>query len=147
MAAVLWITPHAVVVGHAQAKTITEEMGIYFLGLGFDPISTHDEVPVMPKQRYGLMRNYMPKRGSLGLDMMFRSCTIQVVDISPDDVVMLYACERFNPHPCVYFIVTHLTFMIAYAKIPITREDHRLVRHVIISSSCLSSSSSGQPGL
>lgn len=63
---------------HAQVKTITDEMGVYFLGLGFDPISTHAEVPVMPKQRYGLMRNYMPTRGELGLDMMFRSCTIQV---------------------------------------------------------------------
>ncbi len=63
---------------HTQVKTITDELGVYFLGLGFDPISTHDEVPVMPKQRYGLMRNYMPTRGELGLDMMFRSCTIQV---------------------------------------------------------------------
>lgn len=61
-----------------QVKTIAEEMGIYFLGLGFDPITRYEDVPMMPKQRYQLMRDYMPTRGNLGLDMMFRSCTIQV---------------------------------------------------------------------
>ena len=61
-----------------QVKSIAEQMGIAFLGLGFDPITPLSEVPIMPKQRYTIMRNYMPKVGNLGLDMMFRSCTIQV---------------------------------------------------------------------
>jgi len=36
------------------------------------------DIPVMPKDRYGIMRKYMPTVGSLGLHMMMRSCTIQV---------------------------------------------------------------------
>jgi glutamate--cysteine ligase len=61
-----------------QVKEVAEEMGAGFLGMGFAPIQTLDETPVMPKGRYGIMRRYMPKVGGLGLEMMFRTCTIQV---------------------------------------------------------------------
>lgn len=61
-----------------QAKTISEELSVGFMGMGFDPSSTYEEVPMMPKARYNIMRTYMPKVGTMGLDMMFRSCTIQV---------------------------------------------------------------------
>jgi glutamate--cysteine ligase len=61
-----------------QAKTISKELNIGFMGLGFDPKSTHEQCPMMPKGRYNIMRQYMTKVGTLGLDMMFRSCTIQV---------------------------------------------------------------------
>src|ERR671921_740848 len=47
------------------------------IGLGFDPLSRRDEVPFMPKGRYRIMREYMPKKGRLGLDMMLRTCTVQ----------------------------------------------------------------------
>lgn len=49
-----------------------------FLGLGFDPKWAVNDVPMMPKGRYKIMRAYMPKKGTRGLDMMFRTCTIQV---------------------------------------------------------------------
>ena len=55
-----------------------EKLGISLLGLGFAPDWKLSEVSIMPKQRYAIMRNYMPKVGKLGLDMMHRSCTIQV---------------------------------------------------------------------
>ena len=61
----------------AEAKVVGQELGIGFLGLGFTPIWTREQVPVMPKGRYKIMRAYMPKVGSLGLDMMFRTCTVQ----------------------------------------------------------------------
>mmetsp|Transcript_15045 Transcript_15045/g.28974 ORF Transcript_15045/g.28974 Transcript_15045/m.28974 type:complete len:300 (-) Transcript_15045:252-1151(-) len=32
----------------------------------------------MPKGRYAIMKKYMPTVGSMGLDMMFRTCTVQV---------------------------------------------------------------------
>eukprot|EP00191_Tetraselmis_sp_GSL018_P008149 CAMPEP_0177608484 /NCGR_PEP_ID=MMETSP0419_2-20121207/18498_1 /TAXON_ID=582737 /ORGANISM="Tetraselmis sp., Strain GSL018" /LENGTH=443 /DNA_ID=CAMNT_0019103181 /DNA_START=239 /DNA_END=1570 /DNA_ORIENTATION=- len=65
--------------GHLyQAKAIAEEMGVGFLGTGFDPKWRVEEVPIMPKGRYKLMRDYMPTVGTMGLDMMFRSCTVQV---------------------------------------------------------------------
>ncbi|CAG9466397.1 unnamed protein product [Pedinophyceae sp. YPF-701] len=60
-----------------QVKAIAEEMGVGFLGIGFDPKWDIPDVPIMPKGRYNIMMNYMPKVGSLGLDMMFRSCTVQ----------------------------------------------------------------------
>lgn len=59
-------------------KTIAEQLKIAFLGVGFDPLWTRDEIPWMPKERYSIMRRYMPTRGSLGLDMMLRTCTVQV---------------------------------------------------------------------
>ena len=62
----------------AQVKTISEQLDIGFLGVGFTPDWTREDMSVMPKARYGIMRAYMPKRGNLGLDMMFRTCTIQV---------------------------------------------------------------------
>ena len=62
----------------AQVKAVAAEMGAGFLGLGFNPKWARADVPVMPKGRYGIMRRYMPTRGDLGLDMMFRSCTVQV---------------------------------------------------------------------
>ncbi|KAH9292657.1 hypothetical protein KI387_042160, partial [Taxus chinensis] len=61
-----------------QVKAVAEEMGIGFLGIGFQPKWEVKDIPVMPKGRYNIMRNYMPKVGTLGLDMMFRTCTVQV---------------------------------------------------------------------
>ncbi|KAF9617648.1 hypothetical protein IFM89_037711 [Coptis chinensis] len=61
-----------------QVKAVAEEIGIGFLGIGFQPKWRIKDIPIMPKGRYDIMRNYMPKVGSLGLDMMFRTCTVQV---------------------------------------------------------------------
>lgn len=61
-----------------QVKAICEEMGVGFLGLGFDPKWAIKDIPVMPKDRYKLMTAYMPTVGSMGLDMMYRTCTVQV---------------------------------------------------------------------
>ena len=62
----------------AAVKAIAEPLGIDFLDLGMSPLWTRAETPVMPKQRYGIMMRYMPKVGSRGLDMMFRTSTVQV---------------------------------------------------------------------
>ncbi len=59
-------------------KAVAEPMGIAFLGMGFAPFWRREEMPQMPKARYGIMRRYMPTKGSLGLDMMHRTCTVQV---------------------------------------------------------------------
>ncbi len=61
-----------------EVKTVAEELQLGFLGMGFQPKWRRDEMPWMPKGRYQIMRNYMPKVGSLGLDMMTRTCTVQV---------------------------------------------------------------------
>jgi len=62
----------------AQVKQVAEPLGVGMLGMGFTPDWTREEMPWMPKGRYGIMGNYMPKVGNLGLDMMLRTCTVQV---------------------------------------------------------------------
>jgi glutamate--cysteine ligase len=61
-----------------EVKTVSEELGLGFLGMGFQPKWRREDMPWMPKGRYKIMRDYMPKRGNLGLDMMTRTCTVQV---------------------------------------------------------------------
>ena len=53
-------------------------LDIGMLGLGFHPTATRDDISFMPKGRYRIMSRHMPKVGGLGLDMMLRSCTVQV---------------------------------------------------------------------
>ncbi len=60
-----------------EVRAVAEEIGVGVVGLGFDPLWRREDIPVMPKGRYDIMRAYMPKVGSLGLDMMLRTCTIQ----------------------------------------------------------------------
>ena len=70
---------HVETIAHlAQLKEIAEPLKIGFLGLGASPLWTRAETPAMPKARYRIMANYMPKVGSHGLDMMFRTSTVQV---------------------------------------------------------------------
>jgi glutamate--cysteine ligase len=64
---------------HFEAlEPAARRLGVAFLDLGASPRWSRAETPAMPKQRYGIMAAYMPKVGSLGLDMMFRTSTIQV---------------------------------------------------------------------
>ncbi|KAA6205107.1 MAG: glutamate--cysteine ligase [Candidatus Tokpelaia sp.] len=62
----------------AQLQHIAEPIGIGFLGLGASPAWSLAQTPHMPKSRYKLMADYMPKMGKSGLDMMFRTATVQV---------------------------------------------------------------------
>ncbi|HEX5756558.1 MAG TPA: glutamate--cysteine ligase [Arenimonas sp.] len=61
-----------------EVKAVSDELGLGFLGMGFQPKWRREDMPWMPKGRYRIMREYMPKRGQLGLDMMTRTCTVQV---------------------------------------------------------------------
>ena len=61
----------------AQVREVAKPLGIGFLGLGMTPNWSSAEIPVMPKSRYKIMTNYMPKVGTRGLDMMYRTCTVQ----------------------------------------------------------------------
>ena len=61
-----------------QVRQVGDTLGVGFLGIGFSPKWTLDDTPIMPKDRYKVMRAYMPSVGTRGLDMMFRSCTVQV---------------------------------------------------------------------
>ncbi|MEL7273951.1 MAG: glutamate--cysteine ligase [Pseudomonadota bacterium] len=65
--------------GHLRdVQEVADKLGMGFLGLGGSPKWTYEQTPKMPKSRYDIMRAYMPKVGTHGLDMMHRTCTIQV---------------------------------------------------------------------
>ncbi len=58
-------------------KRACEGLDVGFIGIGFHPAAAWEDFPTVPKARYGIMREYMPTRGSRGLDMMKRTCTVQ----------------------------------------------------------------------
>ena len=60
-----------------EVKEVAGEIGASFIGLGFAPEWTREDMHWMPKGRYKIMRDYMPKVGKLGIDMMLRTCTVQ----------------------------------------------------------------------
>ena len=62
----------------AQVNAVGKELDIGFVGVGFQPKWRREDIPIMPKGRYEIMRAYMPTRGNLGLDMMLRNATVQV---------------------------------------------------------------------
>ncbi|HKP57792.1 MAG TPA: glutamate-cysteine ligase family protein [Polyangiales bacterium] len=61
----------------AELREICDPLGIVWLSLGFHPFARIDELPRVPKLRYGLMERYLPTRAPRALDMMFRTCTVQ----------------------------------------------------------------------
>jgi glutamate--cysteine ligase len=61
----------------AQVREVAKPLHIGFLGIGMTPSWTRADMPIMPKGRYKIMTAYMPKVGKLGLDMMYRTCTVQ----------------------------------------------------------------------
>jgi len=61
-----------------EVQNVADDIGVGFIGLGAAPIWTHDQMPMMPKGRYRLMTDYMRTVGNLGLQMMYRTCTVQV---------------------------------------------------------------------
>lgn len=84
----------------AATKRVADPLGIGFLDLGMSPKWRREETPVMPKSRYRIMASYMPKVGTLGLDMMLRTATVQVnVDFrsEPDMVRKMRASLALQP--------------------------------------------------
>jgi len=61
-----------------QVREVADRIGVDFIGLGAAPIWKHEEMPMMPKGRYRLMTDYMDRVGTLGKNMMYRTCTVQV---------------------------------------------------------------------
>jgi len=61
-----------------QVATVGERLGLGYLGMGMWPDKTRADLPTMPKGRYAIMLDHMPRVGTMGLDMMLRTCTIQV---------------------------------------------------------------------
>jgi len=62
----------------AAVRRVAGPLGLGFAPLGFHPLASREAVPWMPKSRYAIMRRYMPEVGTMGIDMMLRTCTVQV---------------------------------------------------------------------
>jgi glutamate--cysteine ligase len=70
----------------AELNDISRELGVVWLGLGFQPFAKQSDLSWVPKLRYGIMREYLPTRGNMALDMMRRTCTVQAnLDYSSED--------------------------------------------------------------
>lgn len=61
-----------------ETADIGEQLGVGFLTLGFDPKWNRGDFTWVPKSRYDIMREYMPRVGNMGIDMMQRTATVQV---------------------------------------------------------------------
>lgn len=76
--------------GHlAEVRPFSERAGIKWLGLGFHPFAKREDFKMVPKQRYTIMREYLPTRGGMALDMMLRTSTVQAnYDYSSEEDAM-----------------------------------------------------------
>ncbi len=89
-----------------EVKSIADDIGAGFIGIGAAPIWRREDMPVMPKGRYRLMAEYMTRVGNHGLDMMFRTCTVQVnLDFSSeqDMVLKLRTALALQPVATAFF--------------------------------------------
>jgi len=72
-----------------EVRGVGTELGIVWLSLGFQPFARHEDLPHVPKLRYGVMERYLPTRGPRALDMMRRTCTVQAnLDYSSEQDAM-----------------------------------------------------------
>ncbi len=62
---------------YRELDAVTEKFGVRFIHLGFNPLHTREQLPWVPKRRYPIMREYLPRMGNRGLDMMQRTATVQ----------------------------------------------------------------------
>jgi glutamate--cysteine ligase len=87
--------------GHlAELRDISNELGLLWLGIGFHPFASQAELPWVPKQRYAIMRRYLPLRGEYGLDMMRRTATVQAnfdYDSEEDALRKVRVALRISP--------------------------------------------------
>ena len=96
----------------AQVRQCAEPLGIGFLGLGASPKWTLAGTPVMPKSRYAIMTRYMPTVGRHGLDMMYRTCTIQAnLDFSDEADMVLKMRVGLALQPVVTALFANSPFL------------------------------------
>jgi glutamate--cysteine ligase len=84
----------------AELGPISKEMNLTWLGVGFHPLAKQSDLGWVPKQRYAIMREYLPTRGSGGLDMMRRTATVQAnFDFSNEEDALrkLVVCAKLAP--------------------------------------------------
>jgi glutamate--cysteine ligase len=84
----------------SELRPLERELGLVWLGVGFHPLARQAELDWVPKQRYAIMREYLPKLGPAAHDMMRRAATVQVnLDFSSetDALRKLVVCLKLSP--------------------------------------------------
>lgn len=95
-----------------ELESISPKLGITWLGLGFHPFARRNDLQWVPKMRYGVMRNYLPTRGSLALDMMLRTCTVQAnLDYSSEEDAMRKLRVSLRVQPFVTALFANSPFV------------------------------------
>jgi glutamate--cysteine ligase len=61
----------------SELSALSRELGLVWLNVGRNPYVPSAEMPLMPKERYAIMRSYLPTRGALAMDMMMGTGTVQ----------------------------------------------------------------------
>ena len=83
-----------------ELRDLSTDLGLVWLGVGFHPLARLSELPMVPKARYSIMKNYLPTRGTSGVEMMFRTATVQAnFDYSSEEEAMrmLNIALRISP--------------------------------------------------
>jgi glutamate--cysteine ligase len=98
----------------AELGAASKELGLAWLAIGLRPFGTRESIPWMPKQRYDVMRAYMPTVGTRGLDMMLRTATVQAnLDFANE-------ADAAAKMKCLYSVTSILTAL--WAASPIVDE-------------------------
>ena len=99
--------------GHLdELAGISAELGLAWLGVGFQPISPQSELPWVPKHRYGIMKRYLPTRGARGLDMMRRTATVQAnFDYSSEEDAMQKLVMLLRLSPIIHAMTANSPFI------------------------------------
>jgi glutamate--cysteine ligase len=91
---------------------ISKAMNVVWLGVGFHPTATQDELPWVPKERYGVMKKYLPTRGSRALDMMRRTATVQAnFDYANEDDAMQKLAVLCRLSPVIHAMTANSPFI------------------------------------
>ncbi len=96
----------------AELKPISEQLGLAWLGVGFQPIARRAELGWVPKQRYAIMREYLPGRGSGAHDMMQRTATVQAnFDYSSEADAMRKLAVSLRLSPILHAMTANAPFV------------------------------------
>lgn len=95
-----------------ELRAVSRELEIEWLGVGFQPMARQEDLPWVPKQRYGVMKRYLPERGSRGLDMMRRTATVQAnFDYSSEEDAMQKLLVLLRLSPILHAMTANAPFL------------------------------------
>jgi glutamate--cysteine ligase len=95
----------------AELKDVSARLGLAWLGVGFQPIARQSDLGWVPKQRYTIMREYLPRKGSGAHDMMRRTATVQAnFDYRSEADAMLKLCTSLRLSPILHAMTANAPF-------------------------------------